>query len=82
MAVKTHVTKSGRTVIELDGRSDYYSGALMQGAVVCKISVPAGANVDRVIHDLPCVPNAGPRYIEAIREAVPGIRVLEWDRVQ
>lgn len=82
MAIKTRITKTGRIVIELDGCSDYYDGALVQGSLVCKISVPAESNVDQVLYDLPRCPNAGRDYIDAIREAVPGIRVYHWSRVQ
>jgi hypothetical protein len=30
----------GRVMIESDGCSDYYGGALVQGATVCRISAP------------------------------------------
>lgn len=82
MAIKTHTTKAGRIVIKLDGRSDYYGGALVQGAIVCRISVPGNSNPEQVVSSLPRVPNAGAEYIDAIRADVPGIRVYSWRRVQ
>lgn len=32
---------ANRVIVESDGCSDYYDGALVQGATVCRISAPA-----------------------------------------
>lgn len=84
MAINTRTTRTGRVIIELDGCSDYYDGAMVQGALICKISLPAGTNINESINELRGLraPDAGPNYIGGIREALPGIRVLEWRRVQ
>ena len=39
--VTTHTTRTGRVLIQSDGCSEYYGGALVQGAPVCRISAPA-----------------------------------------
>jgi hypothetical protein len=41
MSTTTRTTRTGRVVIESDGCSDYYGGALVQGAAICRISAPA-----------------------------------------
>ncbi|MFD1216399.1 hypothetical protein [Microbulbifer celer] len=84
MATKTRTTRTGRVIIELDGCSDYYGGAMVQGALICKVSLPADTDINESINELRALraPDAGPNYIGAIREALPGVRVLEWRRVQ
>ncbi len=74
MGISTHITKSGRTMIEMDGRSDFYGGALVQGNVICRISIPSGMDVDYVVDNMPT--------IAYLRDAAPGIRVYEWRKVQ
>lgn len=81
MGIIVRNTRAGRKIIELDGHSDYY-GAYVQGALVCRISVPQDYHYHWVVANLPNCPNAGPQYIDAIREAVPGIRVYEWRQIQ
>jgi len=39
--ITTRTTQTGRVIIESDGTSDYYGGALVQGATVCRLSAPA-----------------------------------------
>jgi len=79
MAITTRKTRTGRIIIEKDG---YISKNWQEvGQVVCKISVPADSDIERVIYNLPDCPNAGPDYIDAIREAIPGVRVYEWRKV-
>jgi hypothetical protein len=41
VTITTRVTRTGRVIIESDGASDYYGGALVQGATICRISAPA-----------------------------------------
>lgn len=45
MATTIRTTKTSRVIIEMDGCSDYYGGALVQGAIVCKVSFPKGVTV-------------------------------------
>lgn len=85
MGYEHHSTKTGRTVIVTDGRSP--TGALMQGAIISRFSVPLGVTPEDAIATLRgrnChrCKNAGPNYIESIRDAVPGIRVFEWSMVR
>jgi hypothetical protein len=41
MTITTRPTSNGRVIIESDGASAYYGGALVQGATICRISAPA-----------------------------------------
>ena len=60
--ITTRTTQTGRLIIESDGTSDYYGGALVQGAPVCRLSAPAevaarytdvdGFNLTRLLCDL------------------------------
>ena len=40
MATTIRTTKEKRVILEMDGCSDYYGGALVQGNIACKISLP------------------------------------------
>jgi len=83
MTFTTRKTEAGRTIIESDGYIEYYK-AYEQGALVCKVSIPAGMDAETAIMALRGLraPNAGANYIDWIREAVPGIRVMHWSRIQ
>ncbi len=83
MGYTSHTTKSGRTVIETDGRSEFYGNALVQGNIIARFSVPSNMIPDAAIAALRSgnchrCKNAGPDYIDSIRDAVPGIRVFSW----
>lgn len=41
MATTIKASRTGRTIITLDGCSDYHGGALVQGAQISKVSYPA-----------------------------------------
>lgn len=45
MATTIRTTKTSRIILELDGCSDYYDGALVQGNVACKISLPKTVSI-------------------------------------
>lgn len=45
MATTIRTTKASRVIIEMDGCSDYYGGALVQGNIVCKVSLPKTVTV-------------------------------------
>ena len=48
MTITTRTTSAGRVIIESDGRSEHYDGALVQGELIAKVSAPA-ALVQRFI---------------------------------
>lgn len=84
MGYTTRTTKTGRTIVETDGRSN---GALMQGVIIAKFSIPAGMSPEDAMgmlraNDCHRCPNAGPDYIDSIHDAVPGIRVFSWRMVK
>lgn len=83
--------RKGRHILTLDGCSDYYGGATVQGAVVCRISLPAEVVPTRDAHGLlwftePAYPGvySSPDDIAtaAHRGEIPGARVYEFRRIQ
>lgn len=91
MATVVRKTQNGRHVLILDGCSDYYGGATVQGAIVCRISLPAEVRPMRDAHGVlwftdPQYPGTYslPAEIAAAahRGDIPGARVYEFRRIQ
>lgn len=88
MATTIRSTKNDRIMLELDGCSDYYGGATVQGNIVCRISLPP-----TVTHHVDAYGQhwlAFEGYSEwpariaemAASGRIPGARVYEFRRIQ
>lgn len=84
MTITTRAARSGRVIIESDGCSDYYGGALVAGATICRLSAPpdvveryrdadGGVDLQRLLFDL-----RGDRAWHGLR----AVRVLALRRVE
>jgi len=88
MAINTRTTKTGRIVIEMDGCSDYYGGALVQGGIVCKVSFPKTVTLHKTAEGETYLRHDGFNYWEpelvrlAAAGQVKGARVYEFHIVQ
>jgi hypothetical protein len=98
MTITTRPTRAGRVVIESDGRSEYYGGALVQGALIARVSAPAAVverytdsagdiDLPRMLTDLDWQRmEASERRRDGIRPVVDAallsVRVIERRRVQ
>lgn len=87
MTVTIRNTSPSRVVVESDGCSAYYGGALVQGNIICRVSMPAALAQQYVdtfgTFDL----SEFARDVQRHRDGSPlanmrGVRVLEWRRVQ
>lgn len=82
MTITIRKSSSGRVVVESDGCSDYYGGALVQGAIICRVSMPesvATAWTDASgTFDL----RAFRRACMSMVERPAGVRFVEWRHVQ
>lgn len=82
MPITTTTTRTGRVIVESDGCSDYYGGALVQGNVICKVSMPehvarAWTDADGTF-DL----RAFRRACQSVAERPAGVQFREWRIVQ
>lgn len=91
MATVVRKTRNGRHVLILDGCSDYYGGATIQGAIVCRISLPPeftpifgkGGLLWFTDPRYPGVYRWAPDIAqEAGRGEIPGARVYEFRYIQ
>jgi len=91
MATTIRKTRNGRHVLTMDGRSGYYGGDTIQGAIVCRISLPPQVEPIRDAHGVlwftdPQVPGTYSLPDEIVAAAhrgdIPGARVYEFRRIQ
>ena len=91
MAATIRKTRNGRHILTMDGCSDYYGGATVHGAIVCRISLPPEAKPIRDAHGVlwftdPQFPGTYSRPAEiaaaARRGDIPGARVYGFRYIQ
>ena len=88
MSVSVRTTDKGRHIVETDGY-DEQSQALIQGAIVCKVSLPTSVQLQEddvgwsgidaetgMREPLPILLEKAERHI------LPGVRVLQFRRIQ
>lgn len=88
MATIIRPTANGRTMLDLDGCSDYYGGATVQGSIVCRISLPPTVTHHVDVYGEHWLAFDGcsewpARIAEmAANGQIPGARVYEFRRIQ
>lgn len=81
-------TPAGRTILTSDGCSDYYDGALVQGAIICRISFPANIPFSTLedgtlVGEFQGIKTTATRLAKlALYGDIPGTRVYEFRTVE
>lgn len=82
MTITIRNTSPDRVVVESDGCSAYYGGALVQGAIICRVSMPKHVATGWTDADGTFKLRAFRYACMTLVERPAGVRFMEWRHVQ